>query len=67
MVRGDDDNFDDAWIKRSYRRYGFYIWKESKAEGVRNNLGAMLQEVSVIDSITVEEAMSYSAVIIRIL
>ncbi|MEH7267806.1 ABC transporter ATP-binding protein [Bacillus toyonensis] len=31
--------------------------KSPKQRGVRNNLGAMLQEVSVIDSITVEEAI----------
>ena len=31
--------------------------KSPKHRDVRNNLGAMLQEVSVIDSITVEEAI----------
>ena len=57
MVQENNNDVHDAWIKRPNRRNGFCIWKSPKHRDVRNSFGAMLQEVSVIDSISVEEAI----------
>ena len=57
MVRENNDDVDDAWIKNLTEGKVFIFGKSPKHRDVRNSLGAMLQEVSVIDSITVEEAI----------
>ena len=56
MVQENSDDVDDAWIKGSAEGTVSIFGKNPKHRDVRNSLGAMLQ-VSVIDSITVEEAI----------